>query len=101
MVKGKPSTPARIVIKGRVKGPPEVKQKSGTTVISKELAEGAEIEETFPRRRRTGKQRPVPQLVPTEDVVRLVEEATRSLASPTAASLATSSMSSSSPWLPQ
>ena len=79
-MKGKASTPARIVIKGRVKGPPEVEQKSGTTVITKELQEGAEIEETFPRRRKTGKQRPVPQLVPTEDVVRLVEEATRVLA---------------------
>ena len=80
-MKGKPSTPARIVIKGRVKGPPEVEQKSGTTVITKELQEGAEIEETFPRRRKTGKQKPVPQLVPTEDVVRLVEDATRVLAS--------------------
>ena len=81
MVKGKASAPARIVITGHVKGPPEVEQKSGTTVISKELQEGAEIQETFPRRRKTGKQKPVPQLVPTEDVVRLVEEATRVLAS--------------------
>ena len=80
MVKGKPSTPARIVLKGRVKGPPEVTQKSGTTVITKEV-EDAEIEETFPRRRKTGKQKPVKQLVPAEDVMRIVEEERRALAS--------------------
>ena len=78
---GKGSTPARIVIKGHVKGPPEVQQKSGTTVITKELQEGAELEETFPRRRKTGKQKPVPQMVPVDDVMRLVEESTRVLAS--------------------
>jgi hypothetical protein len=70
----KASAPAHLVIT-RVKGPPKISQDGSAVVVKKTLSDGATVEEKFPKRRARGKQKQPKQLIPTEDVLRAIEEA--------------------------
>ena len=69
------STSAHIVITGRVKGAPKIKQDGSAVLVVKTLDEGAKVEEKFPKRRVRGKQPRLKQLIPAEDALRMVEDA--------------------------
>jgi ribosomal protein L14E/L6E/L27E len=79
--KSKASAPAHLVITGRVKGPPKISQEGSAVVVKKTLDDGATVQETFPRRRVRGKQVNLQQLIPAEEVLRTIEEATEAVAS--------------------
>ena len=68
------STPAHIVITGRVKGAPKIKQDGSAVLVVKTLDE-ATVEEKFPKRRVRGKQKQIKQLIPAEDALRMAEDA--------------------------
>jgi hypothetical protein len=74
--KAKASAPAHLVITGKVKGPPKISQDGSAIVVKKTLDDGATVEEKFPKRRVKGKQKQLQQLIPAEDVLRTIEEAT-------------------------
>jgi hypothetical protein len=74
--KAKASAPAHLVITGKVKGPPRISQDGSAIVVKKTLDDGATVEEKFPKRRVKGKQKQLQQLIPAEDVLRTIEEAT-------------------------
>jgi hypothetical protein len=74
--KAKASAPAHLVITGKVKGPPKISQDGSAVVVKKTLSDGATVEEKFPKRRVRGKQKQLKQLIPAEDVMRSIEEAT-------------------------
>ena len=57
------STPAHIVITGRVKGAPKIKRDGSAVLVVKTLDEGAKVEEKFPKRRMRGKQKQLKQLI--------------------------------------
>ena len=73
--KAKKSAPAHLVITGKVKGPPKISQDGSAVVVKKTLDDGATVQETFPKRRVKGKQKQLQQLIPAEDVLRTIEEA--------------------------
>jgi hypothetical protein len=73
--KSKASAPAHLVITGKVKGPPKISQDGSAVVVKKTLDDGATVQETFPKRRVRGKQKQLKQLIPAEDVIRTIEEA--------------------------
>jgi hypothetical protein len=73
--KAKASAPAHLVITGKVKGPPKISQDGTAVVVKKTLSDGATVEEKFPKRRVRGKQKQLKQLIPAEDVLRTIEEA--------------------------
>jgi hypothetical protein len=73
--KAKASAPAHLVITGKVKGPPKISQDGSAVVVKKTLDDGATVQETFPKRRVRGKQKQLKQLIPAEDVIRTIEEA--------------------------
>ena len=73
--KAKASAPAHLVITGKVKGPPKISQDGSAVVVKKTLDEGATVQESFPKRRVRGKQKQLKQLIPAEDVIRTIEEA--------------------------
>jgi hypothetical protein len=68
------------VITGKVKGPPKSTQDGSALVVRTTLSDGATVEEKFPKRRMRGKQKQRKQLVPAEDVLRTIEEATELVA---------------------
>jgi hypothetical protein len=70
--KAKASAPAHLVITGKVR----ISQDGSAIVVKKTLGDGATVEEKFPKRRVKGKQRQLQQLIPAEDVLRTIEEAT-------------------------
>jgi hypothetical protein len=74
--KAKASAPAHLVITGKVKGPPKISQDGSALVVKKTLDDGATVQETFPKRRVRGKQKQLKQLIPAEDVIRTIEDAT-------------------------
>jgi hypothetical protein len=73
--KAKASAPAHLVITGKVKGAPKITQDGSALVVKKTLDDGATVEEKFPKRRVRGKQKSLKQLIPAEDVIRTIEEA--------------------------
>jgi hypothetical protein len=79
--KAKASAPAHLVITGKLKGPPKISQDGSAIVVKKTLSDGATVQETFPKRRVRGKQQQLKQLIPAEDVIRTIEEATSTVAS--------------------
>jgi hypothetical protein len=79
--KAKASAPAHLVITGRVKGAPKISQDGSAVVVKKTLHDGATVEEKFPKHRVRGKQRQLKQLIPAEEVLRTIEEATEAVAS--------------------
>jgi hypothetical protein len=68
------------VISGKVIGPPKISQDGSALVVKTRLANGTTVQETFPTRRIRGKQKQLKQLVPAEDVLRTIEEATELVA---------------------
>jgi hypothetical protein len=83
--KAKSSAPAHLVITGKVKGAPKISQDGCAVVVKKVLDDGATVQETFSKRRVRGKQKQVKQLIPAEEVLRAIEEATATVASATRA----------------
>ena len=73
--KAKASAPANLVITWKVKGPPKISQDGSAVVVKKTLDEGATVQESFPKRRMRGKQKQLKQMIPAEDVIRTIEEA--------------------------
>jgi hypothetical protein len=69
------------VITGRVKGPPKISKDGSAVVVKKVLDDGATVQETFPKHRVRGKQKQLKQLIPAEEVLRTIEEATATVAS--------------------
>jgi hypothetical protein len=78
--KAKASAPAHLVITGKLKGPPKISQDGSAVVVKKTLDDGATVQETFPKRRVCGKQKQLRQLIPAEDVIRTIEEASAAVA---------------------
>jgi hypothetical protein len=76
----KASAPAHFVITGRVKGAPKISQDGSAVVVKNKLDDGATVQENFPKRRAKGKQTPVKQFIPAEEVLRTIEEATATVA---------------------
>jgi hypothetical protein len=74
--KAKASAPAHLVITGKVKGPPKISQDGSAVVVRKTLDDGATIEEKFPKHRVRSKHKQLQQLIPAEEVLRTIEEAT-------------------------
>jgi hypothetical protein len=68
------------VITGKLKGPPKISQDGSAVTVKKTLDDGATVQETFPKRRVRGKQPQLKQVIPAEDVIRTIEEATASVA---------------------
>jgi hypothetical protein len=68
------------VITVRVKGPPRISQDGSAIVVKKTLDDGATVQETFPKRRMKGKQKQVKQLIPAEEVLWTIKEATATVA---------------------
>ena len=60
----KSSTSAQVTLAGRVKGPPRITREGSAIVVTKRLAEGAQLEERFPSRRAVGKQPASTQMIP-------------------------------------
>jgi hypothetical protein len=72
----KSSAPTRFALAGRVKEPPRITQEGSAIVVTKRLAEGAQLEERYPRRRAVGKQAAGTQLILAHTVLATIGQAT-------------------------
>jgi len=74
------SSPVHVTLAGRVKAPPRITREGSAIVVTKRLAEGAQLEERFPKRRAVGKQTAGTQMIPAHTVLATIGQATAAAA---------------------